>query len=57
MWLGGRRVVWGRRVGGGGGGGRGVHHMAQASPRDRLSLGDRGREWTSGNDVLTSEGG
>lgn len=35
----------------------GVHHMALASPRDRLSLGDRGREWTSGNDVLTGEGG
>lgn len=28
-----------------------------ASPRDRLSLGDRGRERTSGNDVLTGEGG
>lgn len=37
--------------------GGGVHHMARASPRDRLSLGDRGREWTSGNDVLTGEGG
>lgn len=37
--------------------GWGVHHMALASPRDRLSLGDRGRERTSGNDVLTGEGG
>lgn len=49
------------RGGGGVGGssrvGGGVHHMARASPRDRLSLGDRGRERTSGNDVLTGEGG
>lgn len=34
-----------------------VCHMVAASSRDRLSLGDRGREWTSGNDVLTGEGG
>lgn len=43
--------------GGGGRIGGGFHHMDQASPRDRLSLGDRGRERTSGNDVLTGEGG
>lgn len=45
-----RMCVWWRLVGG-------VHHMARASPRDRLSLGDRGKERTSGNDVLTGEGG
>lgn len=43
---------WGLVVVGGG-----VHHMAWASSRDRLLLGDRGRERTSGNDVLTGEGG